>query len=327
MPLQTSLFLTLCIALHVATQALNLTAIDQTLATSVPENHNRLLTFLRFPSVSADPTRADQVRAAATWLKSDLTLAGLENARFLETPRHPAVYADWLHIPDAPTVLIYGHFDVQPEDPRDLWTTPPFEPTVREGRLYARGASDDKGHMYVPVAALRAILQTEGKLPVNVKVLFEGEEEIGSPNLKPLLQKHRQLLKADYAFSADGGQVSTDIPGICLGLRGSFSMQLSVKVADVDMHSGSFGGGVRNPVQALAGLLNGLWAPDGRIAVEGFYDDVVEMREEERVDIGKFPVNAEEKLREIGVDVSFGEEGFSFYERCVFVLLWFRTLV
>lgn len=311
------LFLLLLLILLPALLAQNLTAIDAILARSAAANHARLIAFLRIPSISSDPSQAQAVRLAGNWLVHDLESARLDHVRLLETARHPAVYADWLHAPGKPTVLLYAHFDVQPADPLDLWTSPPFEPDVRDGRIYARGASDDKGHLYVVVAALRAMIEGGG-LPVNVKVLFEGEEEIGSPNLKALLEEHKALLKADYAFCADGGQISTELPGICVGLRGALSLQLSLRVADVDMHSGTFGGGVQNPIYAMSKLLASMWEEETmRIAVDGFYDDVVEISEEERRDIANFPIDAAEKLKGVGVNVSVGEEGLSFYERYV----------
>lgn len=298
----------------------DLAPIDAWLSANADENLRKLIDFVSIPSVSADPSRAHEVRRAANWLWADLKAAGLENVQLLETAGHPAVYADWLHAddPEAPTILVYGHFDVQPEDPVDLWTSPPFTPTVRDGKLYARGASDDKGHMYVPVAAIWAYLHTTGTLPVNVKVLFEGEEEVGSPHLRALLAEHKELLHADFAFSADGGQVSPEIPGLCLGLRGAMSMQVSVKVADVDMHSGTYGGGVQNPIHALARLLDSLRdVHTGRLLVDGFYDEVEELSEEERADIRDYPMQAEEALRMVGANETVGEEGFSFFERYV----------
>lgn len=300
-----------------ATSADELKAVEAWLEQNTDANLQRRIEFISIPSVSSDPDRAHEVRRAGEWLMHDLKLAGMENIEMIETKRHPTVYADWLHAkdPDAPTILIYAHFDVQPEDPIGLWTTPPFTPTVRDGNLYARGASDDKGHLYVPLVALRAYLNVTGELPVNVKLLLEGEEEIGSPNMPELLSKHKEQFQADYAFSADGGQISTTIPGLCIGLRGCMALEVKLTVGDTDMHSGSYGGGVRNPNIALANLLTTLHDQNGQIAVEGFYDDVDVLTDEDRKDIAKFPESDVEHLAAIGVNATVGEDGYSFYER------------
>lgn len=281
-------------------------------------NLQSLMEFLSIPSVSSDHERAHDVRECAKWLKTDLADAGLENIEILETKGLPTVYADWLNAedPSAPTVLIYGHYDVQPADPVDLWTTPPFEPHIRNGNLYARGASDDKGHMYVPIVAIKAYLKTGKKLPVNVKLLLEGEEEIGSPNLHDMLVKNADKFSADYAFSADGGMISPTVPSLCLVLRGAFALEISLRVAERDMHSGTFGGGVQNPIHALAHLLSTLRdIKTGKILVDGYYDEVDDLTQEERDDIARFPIPASEVLSREGVNVSVGEEGYNFYER------------
>lgn len=292
--------------------------VEQWLSDHGDANLQNLIDFVAIPSVSSDHERAHDVRECAKWLKSDLADAGLENIEILETKGHPSVYADWLNAedPDAPTVLIYGHYDVQPADPLELWTSPPFDPHVRDDKLYGRGASDDKGHSYVPIVAVKAYLKTVKKLPVNVKFLLEGEEEIGSPNLKSLLIHHADKLKADYAFSADGGMVSPTIPSLCLVLRGAIALELTVRVADRDMHSGTFGGGVQNPLHAMAHLLSTLHdTGTGKILVDGYYDDVDELTDEERLDISKFPITETDLLTREGVNMSVGEKGFSFYER------------
>lgn len=275
-----------------------------------------LTSFLKIPSVSADPSRKQSVRQAALWLIDDLKAGGLENVQLLETKLHPAVYADWLHAADAPTLLIYAHYDVQPEDPVELWTYGPFEPTVVDNRIYARGATDDKGNLYVAVTAVKAMLAVHGSLPVNVKLFVEGEEEIGSPNLLETLKEHSALLRSDYALSADGGQVTPDIPGICLSARGSVSLEVHVRVAAADMHSGVYGGGVQNPIHALSQLLSSLRdIESGRVLVEGFYDGVTDPSEEERQDIAAFPQSEREILGIYGVNESYGEQGFTLLER------------
>eukprot|EP00178_Gracilaria_changii_P002360 TRINITY_DN134_c0_g1_i1.p1 TRINITY_DN134_c0_g1~~TRINITY_DN134_c0_g1_i1.p1 ORF type:complete len:343 (+),score=50.99 TRINITY_DN134_c0_g1_i1:58-1086(+) len=296
----------------------DLSALDAYLAQNSESALQNLTKFLEIPSVSADPSRKPDVRKAAAWLLEDLRVGGFENVQLLETKLHPSVYADWLHAPGAPTVLIYGHYDVQPEDPTDLWTNKPFDPTVVDGRLYARGATDDKGNLYVPVTVAKAFLSVRGKLPVNVKLLIEGEEEIGSPNFNELLSAHSTLLSADFAVSADGGQPLPDFPGICLGLRGSVAMQMTVKVAEADMHSGIYGGGVQNPIHALSHLLSTLHdMRTGRILVDGYYDDVEEPSIEEREDLARYPQSTRDMLGIYGVNESVGEEGFTFLERCV----------
>lgn len=299
-------------------EATNLASVEKWLSDHADENLHRLIQFLSIPSVSADPERAPEVRRCAEWLAKDLVDVGMENIELLETGGHPVVYADWLHADnsDAPTVLIYGHYDVQPEDPVDRWTSPPFEPEVRDGRLYARGATDDKGNMYVPLMAIKAYLKTRRKLPVNVKLMLEGEEETGSQNLKSLLVQHIERFRSDYSYSADGGMISPMIPGLVLSLRGSLCYEITLRVADRDMHSGLFGGGVQNPIHALSHLLSTLRdIKTGRILVEGYYDEVDDVTQEERNEMEKFPIPLKEILGGNGVNTTVGEEGYSFWER------------
>lgn len=319
------LLITLFLSIHLrfaqcSDKAIDILAVENWLEEHGEANLQNLIEFVSIPSVSSDHERAHDVRECAKWLKADLQDAGLENIEILETKGHPSVYADWLHAdhPSAPTILIYGHYDVQPADPVDLWTTPPFEPHIRDGKLYGRGASDDKGHMYVPIVAIKAFLKTSRKLPVNVKLLLEGEEEIGSPNMRELLEHHVDMLSADYAFSADGGMVSPTIPSLCLTLRGAFAIELTLRTAERDMHSGAFGGGVQNPIHAMSNLLASLHDMNtGRIRVKGYYDDVDDLTDAERADIAAYPVPEAERLKHEGVNASFGEQGFNFYERCV----------
>lgn len=310
------------------------------LSESRSKNEKHLSDFLRFQSVSSDPKRLDQVEQAADWLRWYLSKSGFENVVIMPTDGgRPLVYADWMHASspcahsdsdtcaergdpegDVPTVLIYGHYDVQPEDPVDLWTSPPFEPTVRDGRLYARGAADDKGNMLVPVHAAAAWLNATGSLPVNVKFMFEGEEEIGSPYLRALLDKRKLRFQADYLLSADGGQIGPDEPGLCLGVRGSVAVQVDVYGSSMDAHSGTAGGGVKNPLHALAHIIDSLHDPDtGRIAFDGAYDDVLEVTDDDRSDIAAFEkiMPADETLKQIGANESYGEKGYGFYERYV----------
>ena len=223
-----------------------------------------------------------------------LKTAGIEAVKILPTAGHPVVYGHWLHAPDKPTVLIYGHFDVQPADPLELWTTPPFEPEVRDERIYARGASDDKGNMLIPIIAVEALLQADGTLPVNVKFLFEGQEEIGSPQLSEFLKINRELFACDLILNADSGQWSEDQPSLLTSLRGLCGLQVDVTGADSDLHSGMYGGAVQNPIHALIQILNSLRGSDGRILIEGFYDNVRVLSDSEKAQIDSLPFDETE---------------------------------
>lgn len=274
-----------------------------------------LIAFLRIPSISALPDHAADVQRAAEWVAKRLERAGLEKAQVMPTEGHPVVYAEWLHAPGKPTVLIYGHFDTQPVDPLDLWDHPPFEPTIEGDRIYARGATDDKGNMLAPILALEAFLKAEGRLPVNVKCFFEGQEEIGSPHLSPFIEAHKDLLACDLVLSADGGQFSETQPSLTISLRGICSLQIDVTGPAYDLHSGTYGGAVQNPIHALVRLLDSMRHPDGRIAVEGFYDEVVELTPEERTQLAAIPFDEEAYKRELGVEALFGEPGYTPLER------------
>ncbi|RRR68928.1 MAG: dipeptidase [Candidatus Viridilinea halotolerans] len=270
-----------------------------------------LLDFLRIPSISAIPEHAPDVQRAAEWVAARVTAAGLEHCTILPTGGHPVVYADWLHAPGKPTVLIYGHFDVQPVDPVELWTHPPFAPHVEDGCVYARGASDDKGNMLVPILALEALLQSTGRLPVNVKVFFEGQEEIGSPQLGAFLPQHKERFACDLVLNADGGQMSLTEPIILVGLRGICGLQIDVKGPVMDLHSGMYGGIIMNPIHALVMLLASMRAHDGVITVEGFYDQVRPLSAEDRTKIAAVPFDAEATKKDLQVPALFGEAGFS----------------
>lgn len=281
---------------------------------------DELCDFIRIPSVSAKPENKNDVRAAGNWVVERLTAAGLENAEMLETDGHPVVCADWLHAgADKPTILIYGHFDVQPAEPFELWSSPPFEPTIRGDRIYGRGATDDKGAMLIPILAAEALLAETGKLPVNVRFFFEGQEEIGSPDLPPFIKANLNRLKADMVFSADGGQWDPETPQLILALKGVISLEIMVKGAESDLHSGMHGGGVANPAMALAQLLASMKAPDGRITIDGFYDDVIELTVDEREDIARVPWDEAAYLAQTGAPSTQGEAGFTTRES-----LWAR---
>ena len=260
-----------------------------------------LLVFLRIPSISALPQRAGDVARAAEWVTQRLNSAGAENVEVLPTGGHPVVYGDWLHAEGKPTILIYGHFDVQPVDPVELWTHPPFEPAVVDGRVYARGASDDKGNMLAPILAVEALLQGEGAAPVNLKFCFEGQEEIGSPQIPEFMPPHVERFASDLAVSADGGQYSETEPVLLMSLRGICGVQIDVHGASTDLHSGLHGGRIQNPIHALTQILSSLRRADGTVAVEGFYDDVVELSPAERAAIAQVPFDGDEYLREFGL--------------------------
>lgn len=280
---------------------------------------DELIQFVRIPSVSASAAHAADVVAAGDWVVDRLKAAGMDNARMLPTDGHPVVYADWLHAPGKPTVLIYGHFDVQPAEPFELWQTPPFEPVVRDGRVWGRGASDDKGGMLIPILSVEAMLRTAGRLPVNVKMFFEGQEEIGSPHLPPFIQANGAMLKADMIFSADGSQWGEDQPNLITGLKGLVAAEITVSGARGDQHSGQQGGGIANPIQGLAQIIASMKGADGRITVPGFYDDVIDLTIEDRAAFARVPFDEAAYIAQLGVPDVFGEEGYTTRER-----LWGR---
>jgi acetylornithine deacetylase/succinyl-diaminopimelate desuccinylase-like protein len=271
--------------------------------------------FLRIPSISALPRHAADCRAAAEFLAADLTKAGVEHAEVSESGGHPIVYADWLHADGAPTVVVYGHYDVQPVDPLDLWIKPPFEPHQRDGRMLARGAADDKGQIQMHVRAAEALLATDGRLPVNVRFVFEGEEESTSEHLNGWLEANRHRLEADVAVISDTGFFEGNLPAITISLRGLMYAQIDVVGTEVDLHSGQFGGGVENPANALAQIIAALKGPDGRIRIPGFYDDVVALTDEERDAIAALPFDEEAFREQLDAPALVGEVGYSFLER------------
>lgn len=291
-----------------------------TWAQYLDENFDRhlkmLADFVAIPSVSALPEHSDDVLAAAHWVADRLKAIGIENTAVMPTGGHPVVYGDWLHAAEsAPTILIYGHFDVQPVDPLPHWSTPPFEATVRDGRMYGRGASDDKGGLMTPLMAVEALLRSEGALPVNVKFCFEGQEEIGSPQMGGFLNEHAELFAADLVLSSDGLMWRADQPMIVLGYKGLVGLEITVRGPDADLHSGLHGGVMQNPIEALARLITTLRDIDGRIAVEGFYDDVHEFSEDERAALVDVEFHEEEYRQQLGIGQFFGEPGYTTLER------------
>ena len=282
-------------------------------------NHERILArlveFASIPSVSTDPAHASDVTRAAEWVAAQVAAAGPFTVRTMPTGGNPVIYGEWLGAPGQRTVLVYGHYDVQPPDPLEKWHSPPFTPTVRNGRLYARGVSDDKGPMLIPIAVAEAFFATSGCLPVNVKFMFEGEEEIGSRHLDAFVQQHAALLTADVVVSADGAMWRPSEPSLTVASRGLCGLELTLTAAAKDLHSGRHGGGVANPLHALAQLVASLHAPDGCVAVAGFYDDVRELSPEERAAIAALPYDERDYLAQVGAPAACGEPGYTTLER------------
>jgi len=274
-----------------------------------------LLEFLKIPSISAQSDHEEDVRRAGQWVADRLVQAGLNHVRMMPTGGHPVVYADWIQDELLPTVLIYGHFDTQPVDPLDQWYSPPFEPLTKDRRIYARGASDDKGNLFSPITAVEAMLRTRGKLPLNVKFFFEGQEEIGSPQLPDFVARNKALLACDLVVSADGLQLSPDQPKIEIGFRGNMSFEIHVKGPSKDYHSGLYGGVIQNPIHALAHILASFHDTKGRVAVSGFYDDVRQPTAEERQQLSKLVTDESELASHLGVSELFGEPGYTAVER------------
>ena len=271
--------------------------------------------FLRIPSISALPEHAADCRAAADWIARDLEAIGIEHVRVDETGGHPVVYGDWLHADGAPTIVVYCHYDVQPVDPLDLWQSPPFEPVIIGSRMLGRGASDDKGQLHLHLRATEALLATRGALPVNLKFVFEGDEESSSEHLDGWLKANAERLAADFALISDTGFFDGNLPAITVGLRGLMYAQIDVTGTDVDLHSGSFGGAVQNPVNALAQIIAALKGPDGRIRVPGFYDDVAPLTELDRASLAALPFDEEAYRAKLGLPALVGEEGYTTLER------------
>ncbi|KOF12263.1 peptidase M20 [Planococcus glaciei] len=294
---------------------MNAQMIDEYFKNHREEHLEELKAFLRIPSISSLSEHKDDVRKGAEWLRDAMEKAGLENAKVFETEGHPVVYADWLHAEGKPTVLVYGHYDVQPVDPLNLWETPPFDPQVRDNKLYARGASDDKGQTFMHVKAVEALLQLNGELPVNIKFIVEGEEEIGSPTLPKYVEQNKEKLKADLIVISDTGMQGPGRPAVCYGLRGLAGVQIDVKGPKGDLHSGLYGGAVQNPLHAIVEILQSFRDKEGIIQVEGFYEDVLEVSDEERAEFAALEFDLEKEKQDLGITEDFGEKGYSFVER------------
>jgi acetylornithine deacetylase/succinyl-diaminopimelate desuccinylase-like protein len=272
--------------------------------------------LLRIPSLSGDPAHAGDVKHAAEWLAAQLHALGIKSAKVMPTGGHPVVYAEWMGAgPDKPTVLIYGHYDVVPAVMEDGWNTPPFEPVEKGGKIYARGATDDKGQMFIHIKALESYLEANGGAPVNVKLLLEGEEEISSPNLAPFIKSHLDMLKADVCVISDSSMRTMEEPAVTHSLRGMTYIQVEVQGPTDDLHSGFWGGATHNPALALVEILSKLYNPDNTIAVPGFYDDVVSLTKEERDMIAKNALTEEQFKQATGVPAVWGDKKFTIRER------------
>ena len=297
-------------------------AVEAWLAAATPRLLDELFTFLRIPSVSTDPAYAGSIRAAADLLAQRLTRIGMRDVQLLEGGGHPSVFAQRADVPGAPTVLLYGHYDVQPPEPLDLWHSPPFEPSVRDGRLYARGASDDKAPLWIAVSALEGWLAVHGRLPVNVKVLLEGEEESSSQSLPAILAANRDLLAADVMLSADGGRFRVERPSLNTSLRGVLSLEVHIRTAATDVHSGRYGGAIGNAALVLARLLATLHDERNRVAVAGFFDGLQRPGNADMASIHALALDEAAFLAEIGARPGAGEPGVPVLEA-----IWFRPTV
>jgi acetylornithine deacetylase/succinyl-diaminopimelate desuccinylase-like protein len=276
---------------------------------------DELTEFLSIPSVSALRQHAPDMLRCAGWLAGTLRAAGLEHVEMIQTDGPPLVYGDWLHAAGAPTVLCYGHYDVQPVDPIDAWASPPFEPTVRDGRIYARGATDDKGQFYTHIKAIEAHLACRGRLPVNIRLIVEGEEEVGGTSLHGMVTTQPERLAADLVVNSDSAMFAPGIPSVPCALRGVVYFELAVHGPGTDLHSGAFGGTVANPALALAGVLGSLTDGRGRVTIPGFYDEVAPLTARERAAIAALPFDEAAYARQCGVTALFGEPGYSTLER------------
>jgi acetylornithine deacetylase/succinyl-diaminopimelate desuccinylase-like protein len=276
---------------------------------------DELKAYLAIPSVSALAEHKDDVRRCAEWTAGQMREIGLENVRVAETPGHPIACGEWLHAEGAPTILIYGHYDVQPVDPLDQWISPPFEATVRDGDLFARGAADDKGQVFMHLKAIEAHLKQNGRLPVNVKVLIEGEEEVGSTHLEDYIRQEKAALASNVVVISDTGMFARGVPSICYGLRGLAYFQIDLRGTKSDLHSGSFGGAVANPAIVLAQVLAQMKDRSGHVKVPGFYDDVRALTEQERAEFKRLPFDEKSYRKELGAPRLFGESEYTTLER------------
>ena len=291
----------------------------QKVAEYIGKNNDRYVSELRefcaIPSVSTKSEHKKDIERCAQWLASQMKKIGLEHLEVIPTKGHPLIYADWLHAPGKPTLLFYGHYDVQPAEPLDLWLSPPWELTLRDGDLYARGVVDDKGQVFIHLKALEAFFQQEGKLPVNVKFIIEGEEEVGSDNIYEFMEKERKRLEADALVVSDTTMLGKGIPSVCYGLRGLSYYEMVVTGPTVDLHSGSFGGAVPNPLNIACEMMAPLHNADGRVTIPGFYDDVVPLTDKERKILAELPFDEKGFQTATGARQLPGEKGYTVPER------------
>ena len=276
---------------------------------------DELKALLAIPSISALPEHAGDVKRCADWCADEMRRIGLQNVRLIATPGNPVVYGDWLAAPGAPTILFYGHYDVQPVDPLNLWESPPFEATIRDGEIYARGSADDKGQVFMHFKAVEAHLKQNGRLPVNMKFILEGEEEVGSVNLDDFVRAHKGDLRADVVVISDSGMFARGVPSMCYGLRGLVYFQLDLRGSSTDLHSGSFGGAVANPAFVLAQIIAQMKDRGGRVKIPGFYDDVRALEEWERQAWSQLPFNEKQYKKNFGIPKLFGEAEYTTLER------------
>jgi acetylornithine deacetylase/succinyl-diaminopimelate desuccinylase-like protein len=294
-----------------------------TVINCIEENFNTYLDeykdYLRIPSISTLETHKDYMIKCAEFIADKLKIAGMEKVEILATAGHPVVYAEWMRQPEKPTVLIYAHYDVQPVDPIELWTSDPFEPRLEDDKIYARGANDDKGQGYVHIKSVEAFLKSLGSLPVNVKYLIEGEEEIGSVNLPLLIKQNKEKLKCDAILISDTSMYDLNVPTVTYGLRGLLYMEVEVTAANRDLHSGSFGGAVANPINELAKIITKLHDLNGKVAIPNFYKKVKKVTKKERENFKKLKFSDKVYAKDLGVKKLQGEKGYSTLER-----LWIR---
>jgi len=290
-------------------------AIDTYIKSQEERFLNELLDLLRIPSVSADPKYKADVARCAEAVKKRMEEAGLDKVEICSTPGHPIVYGEKIIDPAKPTVLVYGHYDVQPPDPLDLWHSGPFEPVIKDGMIYARGSADDKGQFYMHVKAIETMIKNGG-LPCNVKVMIEGEEEVGSDNLGDFVKANKPRLKADVVLISDTAMIANDVPSINTGLRGLSYVEVEVTGPNRDLHSGVYGGAVANPINTLCAMIASLHDADGRVNIPGFYDQVVELSAAERKALAEAPFDEKEWMKDLGVSAVKGEKGYTSDERC-----------
>ena len=290
--------------------------LSELLANNQDKNVEELKELLRIPSISSLSQHKEDIQKAASWISNKLKTIGMEHVEIVQTKGHPIIYADWIHQENAPTVLVYGHYDVQPVDPIDLWETPPFEPTIRDEKIFARGATDDKGQMFLHIKAVESLLASGGKLPVNLKFCIEGEEEIGSPNLPQFLSENKEKLSCDVVLISDTDMWDKGVPAITCSLRGLCALEVTLKSANSDLHSGMFGGGVQNANHLLVQLLSTLHDASGNVNVDHFYDDVLELTELEREEIASLGFDEEKLKQSLGLtELTGGEQNVPYRER------------